>query len=288
MTDLLVIGAGLLGRYVARAAVGRFETALTYNATPSKVEGCSSYPMDIMGNLDLIDSLSPDYIVLTSAQTNVDQCEVDPKKAWAINALGAGRVAAKSREVGAKLAYVSTDYVFDGDRGDYREEENTAPINCYGQSKLEGERLVQEACRDCLIARTSVLYGLNPVRSNFVTWVREELRRGNSINVVEDQYTCPTFADNLAQMILIAIDEFGIFHTSGSERINRFDFALKIARTFDLDEHLIKPILSDGLSWKARRPKDSSLNTSKISRYAKPLNVSEGLKSMAEEAKVNL
>jgi dTDP-4-dehydrorhamnose reductase len=284
MTELLVIGGGLLGRAVAKASRKSFRTAVTYNSHPMQVEGCATYQMDMTGSVDLIRRLNPQYIVLTAALTDVDACEADHIAAWKANALGPKNVALAARDIGAKLIHVSTDYVFDGERGLFREDDPTSPINYYGESKLAGELSVQETLDDYTITRTSVLYGWNPLRLNFVTWAEQEMKRGARINIVNDQYNSPTLSSNLADMILRLRDETGIFHTAGSERINRYDFALKIARAFDLDESLVNPIKSDQLSWKARRPRDSSLDTSKVSHFTKPLNVDEGLKTMMKMA----
>ncbi|MHB8117565.1 MAG: dTDP-4-dehydrorhamnose reductase [Methanothrix sp.] len=284
MSKLLVIGSGLLGREVAFAARDRFQTVLTYKNHPVEIDGCKSYQMDITGSLDLIQFISPDYIVLTAAMTNVDGCETDRLGAWKANALGPKFVASAAKDIGSKVIYVSTDYVFDGERGRYHEDDPTSPINYYGESKLAGERFVREICPDSVIARTSVLYGWNPARQNFVTWAADEMKKGNKINIVNDQYTSPTLSSNLADMILGIRDQTGVFHTSGSERINRYDFSIKIAKAFCLDESLVNPITSNQLSWKARRPMDSSLDTSKVSLFAKPLNVKEGLKSMVNMA----
>jgi dTDP-4-dehydrorhamnose reductase len=283
MTELLVIGGGLLGRAVANASRKSFRTAVTYNTHPQQVEGCAAYPMDMTGSVDLIRSLKPQYIVLTAAMTNVDACESDRLGAWKANALGPKNVASAAKDIVSKLIYVSTDYVFDGERGMYREDDQTSPINYYGESKLAGERFVREICPDSVIARTSVLYGQNPVRQNFVTWARDEMKKGNKINIVNDQYTSPTLSSNLADMILSIRDQTGVFHTCGSERINRYDFTIKIAKSFSLDESLVNPITSNQLSWKARRPMDSSLDTSKVSQFAKPLNVKDGLNAMLME-----
>jgi len=283
MIELLVIGGGLLGRAVASASRKSFRTALTYNSHPLQMEGCATYPMDVTGSVDLIRSLMPEYIVLTAAMTNVDACEGDRIAAWKANALGPKNVASLAKAIGSKLIYVSTDYVFDGEHGMYREDEQTSPINYYGESKLAGERFVREICPDSVIARTSVLYGQNPVRQNFVTWAVDEMKKGNMINIVNDQYTSPTLSSNLADMILGIRDQTGVFHTCGSERINRYDLSIKIARAFRLDESLVNPIISNQLSWKARRPMDSSLDTTKVSRFAKPLNVEEGLNAMLME-----
>ncbi len=283
MIELLVIGGGLLGRSVAKASGKSLRTAVTYNSHPLQVECCATYRMDITGSVDLIRSLKPRYIVLTAAMTNVDGCESDRMSALNINALGPRNVATAAGEVGAKLIHVSTDYVFDGEQGSYREDDPVSPINYYGESKLAGELFIKEILDDYVIARTSVLYGWNPSRLNFVTWAVQEMKLGNRINIVNDQYNSPTLSSNLADMILAIKDQTGIFHTSGCERINRYDFALKTARAFGLDESLINPITSDRLSWKARRPKDSSLDTSLVSRFSKPLNVEESLQVMIEQ-----
>lgn len=284
MTKLLVIGGGLLGREVARASRDIFDTAVTYNKNPVTIEGCRACQMDITQDVELIRHLSPEYISLTAAMTNVDLCETNREGAWKANAIGPKRVAQVAREIGAKLIHVSTDYVFDGERGMYREDDVTSPISYYGESKLAGEQFVQEICPDSVIARTSVLYGQNPIRLNFVTWAVAEMQKGNRVNIVNDQYNSPTLSSNLADMILRIRDETGIFHACGSERISRYDFTVEIARAFGLDESLINPITSDRLKLKARRPMDSSLDVSKISKFAKPLNVREGLRAMMQGA----
>lgn len=289
MTEILVIGTGLLGRAMALASRNSYETALTYRANPpniSEVDGCAIHQMDITKSVNLIRSIKPDYIILTAAMTNVDQCEADREGAWQTNVLGPKNVASAARDIDAKLIYVSSDYVFDGEHGMYLEDDATSPVNYYGESKLAGERFVQEILEDYIIARTSVLYGWNPSRLNFVTWAVDEMKKGNKINIVNDQYTSPTLSSNLADIILRIRDQTGVFHTCGSERINRFDFCIKIAKVFDLDESLVCPITSDRLCWKAKRPMDSSLDISKVSQFEKPLNVEEGLHAMVRHGMV--
>ena len=148
--------------------------------------------MDITGSVDLIRRLKAGLHSPDRCHDQRGSCEVDREGAWRTNALGPKNVASAARISAAKLIYVSTDYVFDGERGMYREDDPTSPINYYGESKLAGERFVQEICQDYVIARTSVLYGWNPVRQNFVTWAVDEMKKGNRINIVNDQYTSPT------------------------------------------------------------------------------------------------
>jgi dTDP-4-dehydrorhamnose reductase len=281
--ELLVIGSGLLGRKLAQASRNSLDTAFTYHTRPSDIEGCQAYQMDITRSVDLLSSLSPECVMLTAAMSNVDQCEIDQAGAWQTNAVGPRKVASAARKIGAKLIYISTDYVFDGKRGRYSEDDSVSPISYYGKSKLAGEAGVREILPQSAIARTSVLYGWNPARLNFVTWVIDELRKGNRINIAADLYASPTLADNLAHMLLAIRDQSGIFHAAGSERISRYDFASKIANAFHLDESLISPITSDQMHWKARRPKDSSLDVSKISRFAEPMDVNQGVELMLRQ-----
>jgi dTDP-4-dehydrorhamnose reductase len=133
------------------------------------------------------------------------------------------------------------------------------------------------------------LYGWHPWKQNFATWVINELKQNKEITVVEDHYNTPTLADNLAEMAIETIlkDLQGVYHACGSERIGRYEFARQIARAFDLNQNLIRPIKMEQLTaWIAKRPRDSSLNTNKIRSQleAKPLNITEGLDRMKKEA----
>lgn len=230
----------------------------------------------------IIKELSPTIIVHTAALTNLDFCEKNKEDAWNVNVEGTRNITLACRETGAKMVYVSTDYVFDGNNGRYKETDTLNPISSYAKTKYEGELIVRELPNH-LICRTSVLYGNHP-RPNFVIWVINELRKGNRINVVKDQYNSPTLADDLADMIieLVNTDQTGVFHTAGSERINRLDFVKKITEVFDLDYSLVNPVNTKDLNWIAHRPTDSSLDVSKVSKYKKPLNIVEGLTKMRD------
>jgi dTDP-4-dehydrorhamnose reductase len=211
---------------------------------------------------NVLRELSPAVVVHAAAATDVDKCETDREWASAINSEGTRNVAESSAKIGAKLIYVSTDYVFDGEKGYYREEDQPNPVNHYGLTKLEGEEYVQESCEGFAITRTSVLYGWHPEKSNFATWIIDSLTKGKKITVVDDHYNSPTFADLLAETILRIVEKDfdGVFHVSGSESISRYDFALRLADIFGLDDSLIAPAkMIDLRTWIARRPRDSSL-----------------------------
>jgi dTDP-4-dehydrorhamnose reductase len=232
----------------------------------------------------------PDVVVHAASETNVDKCETKKEQAWKINVEGTRNIAEACQKVGAKLVYISTDYVFDGEKGLYDEEDKPNPVNYYGLTKLEGEKQVINYCENYAILRTSVLYGWHPWKQNFATWIINKLKQRQEITVVEDHYNTPTLADNLAEMALEVAEKDlrGVYHASGNERISRYEFAKQIAETFNLNSSLIKPVkMSQVAAWIAKRPRDSSLDSGKIQKKLKmkPLNITEGLNKMKEEMK---
>lgn len=187
------------------------------------------------------------------------------------------------------MIYVSTDYVFSGKKGMYTENDETKPINHYGKTKLEGEKIVRNLMPDWCIARPSVIYGSVPAagKTNFALWVLDKLRKGEQIKIITDQCISPTFNTNLAEMIIEVAQRrlTGIYHLSGATPINRYDFACLIAETFDLNKNLIKPAKSKEMNWNAERPKNTSLNVEKASRTLtkKPLKIEDALNKLKEE-----
>jgi dTDP-4-dehydrorhamnose reductase len=208
-----------------------------------------------------------------------------------VNGEATGFLSAACRETGSHLIYVSTDYVFDGTRGQYSEEDKPAPINTYGRSKLLGEEeMTRHGSRGC-ITRTSVLYGWGRLfRPNFATWVHSKLAANEQIKVVTDQIASPTLNTHLARMLLEIAERRikGILHVAGSSRVSRYEFAVMLAKQFGFKEHLVSPVQTDTTSWKARRPLDSSLNVSKVRGLLtnKPSTLSTALAEFAVEQTV--
>jgi len=286
MKRILVTGAsGLLGSKVVKLTEHSFEVIPTHNTRSFFKD---SIKMDITNGDEVsqvVVKMKPDVVMHVAAETRVDHCERNREEAWKVNAEGTKNVAVACGKINAKLIYVSTDYVFDGERGLYVESDEPNPVNYYGWTKLKGEQFVRENCQDHVIARTSVLYGWHSWKTNFALWVIESLRGGEPITVVNDHYNSPTLADNLAEVLLemVETDLSGVFHTAGSERINRYDFAVEIAKNFDLDANMIMPTkMSELKMWIAKRPRDSSLRIGKAQKQLKTkfLNVREGLKIM--------
>ena len=238
--------------------------------------------------MQLFNDLKPDIVIHTASETNVDKCEIEKEHAWKVNVEGTQNIAEECQKNNTKIVYISTDYVFDGEKGLYAEEDCPNPINHYGITKLEAEKQVINNCSNYAILRASVLYGWHPSKMNFATWVISKLEKNQEIAVVEDHYNSPTLADNLAEMAIEVAERNlqGLFHASGCERISRFELAKDISRTFNLNSDLIKPLkMSELKAWVAKRPRDSSLSTAKIQKQliTKPLNITEGLRKLKEE-----
>ncbi|MDR6553927.1 dTDP-4-dehydrorhamnose reductase [Paenibacillus qinlingensis] len=171
----------------------------------------------------------PDVVVHAAAYTNVDRAESEKEAAYHVNALGALHLANACLIVGAKLVYVSTDYVFDGTkRSPYDETDTPNPLNSYGQSKLLGEKFVAMTCRRHFIVRTSWLYGQKG--TNFVTKVLEKARTNATLSIVDDQFGSPTYCLDLAIFIrsLIETDHYGLYHASNQGVCSRYEFAKHI------------------------------------------------------------
>ena len=291
MQSLLVTGAGgLLGNWTVGLAERNYAVTPTDIIEPQHAHGVKADIAEAEEVKRLFRKVAPNIVIHTASETNVDRCETARDRAWKINVVGTMNIADASLDIGAKLIYISTDYVFDGEKSLYTEEDSPNPIDFYGLTKLEGERQAMRRCKNIAVLRTSVLYGRHPTKQDFATWVISQLKQRQGITVVADHFNTPTLAENLAQMALEVADRDlqGVFHTSGCERISRYDFARKIAEKFSLDSDLIKPIeMVELKAWVAKRPRDSSLNTLKIQHEleTKPLSINEGLSKLKEELK---
>jgi len=232
----------------------------------------------------------PDAVVNTAALTDVDRCELEPEAAFSANARAVSHLANAAKETNSFLVQVSTDYVFDGEKGNYSEFDVTRPVNKYGESKLEGEKAVMNELDEQMwsIARPSVVYGWGRAsRPNAATFVYEKLSRGESIRMVHDQFSSPTLNTSLSAMLIEIAERKlpGVIHTAGATRLSRFDFAIGLAETFELDTTLIKAVQARDLQWKAKRPADSSLNVGRAQHLLRkaPLNIENAYEMLHRE-----
>jgi len=290
---ILVTGAsGLLGKRLAELALQKGHDVISSYKNNVPVHG---KPLEV----DLTRSTAvrkaflgvrPDVIINTAAMTDVDKCELEPEAAFSANSKAVSNIANAAKETESFVVQVSTDYVFDGERGAYSENDETRPINKYGESKLEGEKVVMNELDKQVwsIARSSVIYGWGRAsRPNAATFVYEKLFRGESIRMARDLFSSPTLNTSLSEMLIeIAERQLpGIIHVAGATRLSRFDFAIGIAKTFGLDATLIKAVQARDLRWKAKRPADSSLMVERAQKLLRsaPLNIESAYETLHRE-----
>jgi dTDP-4-dehydrorhamnose reductase len=264
---VLITGAnGLLGQ----ALVEHMSTWPEYDVLATarddepryREASCGYVPLDIARPGDVkrvFSDFTPDVVINCAAMTQVDDCETQRDRCWQVNVDAVETLAKHCLAGGARLIQVSTDFVFDGEDGPYREDDRPEPVNFYGKSKLAAENAVRGAGLDqWAIARTVLVYGTAEglSRSNIVLWIREKLARGERISVVTDQFRTPTYVQDLAAGIerVVRFGKTGVFHLSGREYLSVYDFARMVARTFDLDESLIDPTDGSAFTQPAARP----------------------------------
>jgi dTDP-4-dehydrorhamnose reductase len=288
---LLITGAsGLYGSRLAEAALARnFEV---YSCDVQELPVCGNFVKFDVSNKELVNEafkrVKPDVVVHAATLTDVDKCELNKELAWKINVEGTKNIVEAANTAGSFIIYISTDYVFNGEKGRYTESDTPDPINYYGLTKLKAEELVKTQT-EYFIARPSVIYGSTPAagKVNFALWLIETLRKGERVKIVTDQWNTPTLNTNLAEMTLEVVERrlTGTFHLCGATRVSRLQFAESIAEAFGLNKNLIDHALSSQFKWPAKRPMDSSLDTSKAQQtlLSKPLEIGEALKRLKFE-----
>ncbi len=226
--------------------------------------------MDITSLSDLENNLKawqPDVIVNLAAVTNVDECERNPELANLVNAQAVGNLLEAASKPGLHFIQISTDYLFDGTNGPYNENDPQNPINHYGRSKQQAERILMAGARDYTILRTNVVFGSSThTGASFLKWLIDSLRAGKQVNIVDDQWNNPTWTIGLAEAVKTVIDDrvVGIFNYGGTDYLNRLEFARKIAQIFRLDTRLINSISTADLNQIAPRPLRCGLKNDKI------------------------
>ncbi len=291
MKFLVTGSAGLVGRQVVKDLVEQGETVYSafHNLQPQN--GIPTQ-MDLFYDdkiKNVIAETNPDAIIHLAAITDVDLCEKEKDLAMKINGHSTEIIAKQAAKQKSFFVYVSTDYVFDGEKGMKKESDPTNPVDFYGKSKLEGEKAVMNLASSWCIARTSTPYGIHPKKKSFPVWVAENLFQKNTINVVIDQFTSPTYVPNFSRMLneVAKRQLVGIIHLAGSTRISRYEIAEIVADKLNLDKKLLQPTNIDEMKWFAKRPKDSSLDVSNALSILKekPFTIEQGLDHLVRELK---
>ncbi len=214
-----------------------------------------------------VEKIAPKALIHTAAYTNVDRAESESDLAFAVNAKVPAELAKICCEFAIPLIHISTDYVFNGTAGPYAEQDPRDPRGTYSESKYAGEMAVLDSSANAAVVRPNVMYGHGvDLKSSFVDWLIGELRQGNAVNIVDDQYNNPTYARRLATVTRDILDKsaWDIWHFGSKEVVSRYTFALKIADTFGLSSELINAISTVDLNQAAPRPMRSGLICDKL------------------------
>lgn len=207
----------------------------------------------------VFDATRPEAVIHGAAMTNVDACETDPEACHLQNITATQHLIDASERHGCHFIFLSTDFIFDGLNGPYRESDEPAPLSVYGRSKLEGERLVMNAgLAKWSIARTIIVFGVAPglSRSNVILWAKSALEKGQPIKVVDDQWRMPTLAEDLADGCIRIAKQgaIGIFHLSGPDGMSILELVQRVGAFFKLETSAVTPVKSDTLGQPAKRP----------------------------------
>ena len=263
---ILITGSnGLLGQKIVGQLVDSdipfLATSLGKNRNKNCPDSCYR-PMNISDDSQVksvFQFCSPDYVIHTAAITNVDYCEEHQEECQNINVDGTKILFEAAKKINAHLLLLSTDFVFDGAKGNYTESDEPNPLSIYASSKYEAEKLLtSSAYLNWSIARTIIVFGEgdNLSRSNIVLWAREALRKGSPLKIIDDQFRSPTWADDLAWACIqiCKLNKKGIYHISGPESMSIFDLVMRIGRFYDLDCSSIEKTTSESLNQAAKRP----------------------------------
>lgn len=287
---ILVTGAnGFLGYYLVEqllakkytvVATGKGKCRLPFsnNQNFKYVEMDFTDPFSVH---DVFEKIKPDVVVHNGAMSKPDACEQNQMLAYLVNVEGTIQLLINAAESKSFFVYLSTDFVFDGEKGKYKEDDPLYPVNYYGRTKKEAEEAVREYESGWSIVRMSFVYGKNHSgRKSFPELIKEKLQGGEEYNVVDDQFRSPTYVEDLARGIVSIIEKraTGIFHLSGNETLSPYQVALKTAEHLGLSHSVIKRVT--GLKEPAKRPPRTDLLNDKAKKELgfNPVSFEEGLK----------
>ncbi len=209
----------------------------------------------------------PDIVINTAAMTNVDQCEIEQEACWRTNVEAVENLIQESKKYNSHLIHLSTDFIFDGEKGMYKENDEVNPLSYYGKSKVAAEELLKKSKITWAIARTIIVYGVaeSMSRSNIVLWAREALQKGDKLNIVNDQFRSPTLAEDLANGCMLIAEKAatGIFHLSGKDYMSISQLVKRMAAFYKLDDSIIEEVSSKTLNQKAKRPPKTGFDLTK-------------------------
>ncbi len=263
---VLITGSnGLLGQKLVHKL--RNDNAVMLIATSkgvnrvSEQEGYKYLSLDITNKQEVEQVIleeKPEVVINTAAMTNVDLCEAEQKKCDALNVDAVRYLADACQQIAAHLVHISTDFIFDGENGPYKEEDEPNPLSYYGLSKLKSEQLLQAHVVKWTVLRTIIVFGVgeNLSKGNIVLWAKGALEKGESLNIIDDQFRAPTLAEDLADACILAAKKkaYGIFNASGKNIMSIYEIVERIAKHYGNSTENLNKISTATLNQKAGRP----------------------------------
>ncbi len=296
-TILITGGSGFFGWNAARFFRARGYTVLAcapeperYNMFFAEVPFCRVDVLDARTVVDVVMQTKPDYIIHAAAHSTPSSCERNPVRAHEINVIGTGNVFGAAAATRIPFVFLSTDLVFDGEKGNYTENDAAMPNTVYGDTKLQAERMLQNQTMfyDWVVIRSSLMFGNGmPWTNAFPQFAERALRNGETVQLFVDQYRTPVFVDDVARALDLLVDrkKFGeIFHCAGPERLNRVEFVRRYCQFMDIPQEGIREVTMDELPDYPTRVRDVSLSAAKLrqSMHWRPTPIEVAFAEMKE------
>ncbi|MBP9104830.1 MAG: SDR family oxidoreductase [Chitinophagaceae bacterium] len=291
---VLVTGAnGFLGNYLIQELIKRKHEVIATGKGNCRIKANDTFVYEEMDFTEVqsvknvFSTYKPGVVVHAGAMSKPDECEDNRELAFNVNTQGTINLLAAAKSVNSFFIFISTDFVFDGLKGMYKEDDIPAPVNYYGQTKLLAEEKVKEYAGEWSIVRTVLVYGRpQSGRENLLSLVKTKNENGEVFKIFTDQLRTPTYVKDLALAIVSIIDKkaIGIFHISGADQLSPYEMVIRMAEMFGLNKELILPITKDDLKEKALRPPLTGFDISKakaVLNYS-PISFNEGLRKTFE------
>lgn len=272
---ILITGSnGLLGQKIVQQLLKANCSFLATSKGENRNQDCpqAKYAsLDISNENEinhLFEAFQPTHIIHTAAITNVDYCELNPAECNQVNFLASMKLFEATQKINAHFQLLSTDFVFDGEKGNYSEEDEVGPLSVYAESKVNAENgLIQSNYTNWSIVRTIIVYGIgnNLSRSNIICWAKEALTNGQEMNIVDDQFRAPTWADDLAWACIeiCKLNKTGKFNIAGPETLSIYSIVERVAKHFNLSTDKLKKSSSATLNQPAKRPAHTGFDLTK-------------------------
>lgn len=291
---ILLTGAnGLIGRKVIRLLIqgSGHQIYATSQKRLQFGQGVDFFTVNLVySDLNkLIDTIRPDVLIHCAAMASPDACEVDRYSSNKINVEVTYRLATACRDYGTHMIFLSSDLIFDGQKGDYTETDAPSPISYYGETKVEAENSILGLNIGATIVRTSLVFGYEEhlARPNIALKVIDHLKGKKPYRIAADQLRTPTFAEDLASALITLAEKRtgGVFNISGDQKISVYDFSKQIAAVFNYDDSCLIPVSTKELAEPAKRPLDSSLNITKAKQLIgfKPTPLVDSIQKLKEQ-----